>query len=171
MSVKNYEPSGDVQRIVAKFETLDQQIQDRKVEFYERHSTEIDQLNALAESRNVALDESAKALRTEVERLDPEKFKTVDYHGFRVSKKKGSDYFGPVEFVGKAKAEGVKAKMEDEGVIKTKIEIDFAEAKEFLKKNGLTDKFASTLHEGGDLTPSVTGPKPVALFFQEMKKS
>lgn len=169
MSIKDYEPTQDVRNSIAKFETLDAQARSAAEELYSKYQTEIDQLNNLIESRNVALDESNKLLRSEVTRLDGDKFKTVKFHAFQVSKKKGSDFYGAAEFVDKAKAEGVKKKMEDEGVIATKIEINYDAAKEFLKKNGLEKSFAGALHEGADLTPAVSGPKPLALFAQEIK--
>lgn len=168
-TVKDYAPTQYVQTAVGKFEAADSQFKTAWSEFYDRHQTELDNLDQLRESRNVALDDATKVLRDEVKRLDIKFFKTVKYGPFQVSKKVGSDTFRAVEFVNLAKTLGFKKAMEDEGAIATKVEINFDAAKEFLKKNSLEDKFATTLEGGEELTPAVTGPKPVPGFGQETK--
>jgi hypothetical protein len=168
-TVKPYTPTQDVQNVVNKFKSADEQFKSSWAEFYERHQAEIDQLDALRESRNVALDESKKMLRSEAERLDVERYKSFKYDDFQVSKPFASDSYRAVEFVKLAKAMKLDKAMEDEGVIATKVEINFDGAQEFLKKNGATDKFASLIEVGKAKTPSVTGPNPIPAFGQEIK--
>ncbi len=167
--VKDYIPTGDAQQVIGKFQNLDMQFKTAWSEFYDRHQTEIDQLDQLRESRNVALDEAGKMLREEATRLDIKRYKSFKYGPFQVQKKIGSDSFRAIEFVQLAKTLGFKKQMEDEGAIAVKVEINFDAAKEFLKKNALEDKFATTLEGGAEMTPAVIGPKPIPAFGAEVK--
>lgn len=168
-TVKDYTPTQDAQNIINKFQTLDTQFKAAWGEFYERFQTELDQLDQLRESRNVALDEAGKMLRDEATRLDINRYKSFKFGPFQVQKKVGSDSFRAVEFANLAKTLGFKKQMEDEGAIATKVEINFSAAKEFLKKNGLEDKFATTLEGGAEMTPAVIGPKPIPALGAEFK--
>jgi hypothetical protein len=168
-TVKDYTPTQDVQNAAAKFSQLDDQFKNQWTEHYERNRTELDQLEQLRESRNVTLDEVVKMLRIEAQRLDPKRYKTIKYGPFQVSKKNASDFFRPEEFVQLAKTLGFEKKMREAGVIKTKVEVDYKGALEFLKDNALDTKFATTLEGGAELTPSVTGPKAIPALGQEAK--
>lgn len=168
-AVKDYTPTQDIQNVINKFQSLDHQFKSAWSEFYERFQTELDQLDLLRENRNVALDEAAKLLRDEATRLDINRYKSFKFGPFQVQKKVGSDSFRAIEFVDLAKALGVSRRMEDEGVIATKVEINYAAAKEFLKKNALESRFATTLEGGQEMTPAVLGPKPIPAFAQEAK--
>lgn len=170
-TVKDYQPSGDAQRIVDDFLKSDTVFKDAYAEFSDRYATELAQLEQLREARNVKLDAAGKILRDEATRLDPKRFKTFRVGPFQVSKKFSSDSFRAVEFVNLAKTLGFKKQMEDEGAIATKVEINFEAAQEFLKKNSLADKFATTLEGGSEMTPSITGPKPIPAFGTEVKGS
>lgn len=170
-TVKDYQPSGDSQRIVDDFLKSDNAYKDTYAEFADRYATEIAQLEQLREDRNVKLDAAGKILRDEATRLDPKRYKTFRVGPFQVSKKFTSDSYRAVEAVKLAKSLGVLKPMEDEGAIATKIEINFEAMKEFLKKNSLTDKFATTLEGGTEMTPSITGPKPIPAFGTEVKGS
>ena len=169
MSVKDYTPTQDTQNAVNKFTTADSAFKSAWDEFYQKHQTELDQIDQIREGRNVALDEAQKLLRDEATRLDVERYKSFKFGPFQVSKPFSSDSFRAVEFARLAKDLGFKKSMEDEGVIATKIEINYEVAKEYLKKNALEDKFATTIEPGTAKTPSITGPKQIPGFGQEVK--
>jgi hypothetical protein len=166
-TVKDYTPTQDAQNAVNRFTAADQQFKSAWDEFYQRHQTEIDQLEALRESRNVALDESAKMLRDEATRLDINRYKSFKFGVFQVQKKQ-SDWYRAEEYVSLAKDLGCYKRMVDEGAIAVKIEINREAAQEFMKKNSLTDKFATTL-DSKELTPAVLGPKIIPALGQELK--
>lgn len=168
-TVKDYTPTQDIQNAASKFSSLDEQFKSQWAELYERNRTELDQLEQLRESRNVHLDEVVKMLRIEAQRLDPKRYKTIKFGPFQVSKKQASDFFRPEEFVQLAKSLGFEKKMREAGVIKTKVEIDYKGALEFLKDNALDTKFATTLEGGAEQTPAVSGPKPIPPLGQESK--
>lgn len=168
-NVKDYTPTQDTQNVVNKFTTLDNQFKSAWDEFYQKHQSEFDQLDTIRESRNVALDEAQKMLRDEATRLDVNRYKSFKFGPFQVSKPFSADIYRAVEFANLAKTLGFDKKMKDEGVIATKIEINAEVAREFLKKNALEDKFATTIEPGVAKTPSITGPKAIPGFGQEVK--
>lgn len=166
-TVSAYKPTQDAQTIVSKFKAVDEQYRSQWDEFYEKHRVELDAIDALREGRNVALDEARKVLGSEVERLDPERYKTVKYEMFEVQKKKSSPSFRATEFVKVAKELGIDKAMKEEGVIATKVEINYDAALEYLKKNKIEKKFEVTLDQGASIGIAIKGPKPIPAFGQE----
>lgn len=131
-------------------------------EFQEKHQDELLELDAAREEMNAALDDARRALREDAKQADYRRVKRINFGGFRIQKKWSSHYIVEM-FVELIKDHKLFDAAVDEGVISVKTEIDGDQAREFLRKNSLEEQFKVCI-DGKELTPAISGPKPVAAF-------
>ena len=119
-------------------------------------------LDNAREEMNAALDEAKRALRTDAVDADYRKIKVIKTGPFTVNKKWSGFYIVEM-FTELAKGCGVYDAAVDEGVIQVSTTVSTKKAEEFLRKKSLDQKFKACV-DGKELTPAVSGPKPIAAF-------
>lgn len=150
------------------FEEADQAYKQAWEEFETQNQTYLDRLDKLREDRNVKLDEVRRILRAEAEALDITKNKSFKEGKFSVVKK-WSSFYQPQKLVAGLKDRGLydsalAAKIVAEQIVVAK----FEEVQNFLEKHNILRDFEDC-EDGEELTPAVTGPKPVQVFGSETK--
>ena len=152
----------DTKTAVRTFEAADAAYQSLFDTFQDEYQSALIQLDTAREERNAALDIAKKALRADAQAADYRSVKELRYGPFKVQKKWSGWYIVEM-FVDLITQEGLYDAAVDSGVIRIKTEVDGNLAAEFLRSNSVEDKFKPCI-DGKELTPAVTGPKPVVAF-------
>jgi hypothetical protein len=147
---------------VAKFNEFKAQWDGLFQDFCDKHSSELQFLDNVREEMNTALDEAKRALREEAEKIPYNKVQKIYHGGFNIQKK-WSEWYIVEMFLEMARNSGLYDAALAEGVIIEKTEINGKLAEPWLKKNSVHDTFQAAL-DGKELTPAITGPKPVLPF-------
>lgn len=164
-----FQPSNEAQTLISQFQTSDQIFKEAWANFETKHQKELEMLEALREQRNVDLDEAKRVLREESFNADITQVKFIEIGPFKVQKKE-SKWFIVEKFKSLLEDMGKYDAALSEGVIAEKIEVDYKTALAWLEKNSLTEKFLSC-EDGKELTPAVSGPKPIPSFGAELKEA
>lgn len=131
-------------------------------DFFAAHPDELQQMDEAREEMNAALDEARRALRDDAENVPISRVKFIRHEDFEVQKKWSNWYIVDM-FVAVAKGCGMYDTAIAAGVITENTVVDGKKAEAWLKANSLQKKFAASL-DGKELTPAISGPKPVMAF-------
>jgi len=133
-------------------------------------SSELQYLDGLREDRNARLDEAKRAIRTEAAEADITGAKFLRIGTFSVQKK-WSSFYTPEKFVALLKDKGLYDNAITAKIVAEKTEIaKFDVAKQFLENEGVLTDFEEC-EDGQELTPAVSGPKPIPPLGVELKES
>lgn len=136
--------------------------------FEQRHATELAQLEKLREERNAKLDDARRALREEAVEADITRVKEIRIGPFVVNKKWHAFYI-PEKLAAKLESRDLYDTATSKNVVAEKIEIaKYDVVKQFLQDLGLVKEFEDC-EDGQELTPAITGPKPISPFGAEYK--
>lgn len=167
MTMSTHKLSEETTKAIQDYEALDRQFKDAWSVFEQAHRTELEHLDQLREARNAALDQAQRALRSEAQ--DPScTVRSISAGPFQVVKKKTEFYDADMFIARLHERELYDAAITEKAVIE-RIEIDYKEARNFLKGRSLLDDFEDC-EDGAEMTPAVSGPKPVPGFGAETKK-
>ena len=165
-----FQVSQETQDKVAAFEQSDANFKNAWAVFEQRLEQELALLDKVREDRNAKLDEARRALRAEAQELSITHCKVVKAGPFSVLKKWSSFYI-PEKFVAMLKDRGLYDAAVSAKVVAEKIEVGKFEAvKAFLTNEGVAQDFEEC-EDGCELTPAVSGPKPIPPFGSELKES
>lgn len=155
---------------VDAFNNADQTYKTAWEQFEQQHEQHLAYLDKLREERNAKLDDAKRALRDEAARLNIALVKFVKAGPFNVQKK-WSPFYMPEKTVAILKDKGLYDTALAAKVVAERIELaKFDEFKAFLDKHGIASDFEEC-EDGQELTPAVSGPKPVPPFGSEAKDS
>lgn len=160
--------SESTQTRIDAFEQADKAFRAAWDDFEQKHQQELEYLDKLREERNVRLDEAKRVMRDEAAELDITKVKFLKAGPFSVQKK-WSGFYLPEKFVAMLEGRHLYDQAVAEGAVREITEVPFEKAKAFLESKGLRDDFAEC-EDGKELTPAVTGPKPIGGFGAESKE-
>ncbi|MDD1710160.1 MAG: hypothetical protein LUQ37_04530 [Methanoregulaceae archaeon] len=163
-----YTVSKETQDKIASFELADSTFRKAWDDFEQQAKQFLDYLDKLREDRNVKLDEAVRSLRTEADAQPITSVKTIKAGPFSVQKKQ-SMFFIPERFLAILKEKGLYDKARDEGAVVEVTEVPYSKAKQFVHDQGVEDSFAAA-EDGKELTPAVSGPKPIPPFGVEGKE-
>ncbi len=166
--------SQDTKNNVLAFIEADKAFSAKLEAFLAKHSEELLELDNLREKRNVKLDDAEQGIRRDADLAPRAKFNekdgapSISYGPFTVVKKL-KEWFIPETFIALAERSGVHKSMVDSGAIQIKTEIDFDNACEYLRKNNMEKTFAAA-KDASEMTPAISGPKPIPPFGAQAKK-
>ena len=163
-----YKITPDTQDKITKFELADATFRKSWDDFEQQAKQFLDYLDKLREERNVRLDEAVRALRTEAEGLEIIDVKSIKAGPFFVQKKQSPSYL-PWRFIEILREKNLYNRAKDEGAIVEVTEIPYAKAKDFVNRLKLESSFAEA-EDSKELTPAVSGPKPIPPFGVESKE-
>lgn len=163
-----FQCSLEAQDKVSAFEQADAAFKAAWEQFEHQHAAELEYLDKLREDRNSKLDEARRILRAEAQEADITRVRFVKQGPFNVQKK-WSDFYSPEKFIMRLRELGLY-----DTALSTKIiqeTYNFAKfdvIKNFLKMEGKEKEFEDC-EDGIELTPAVSGPKPISPFGAEVK--
>jgi hypothetical protein len=158
----------ETKTLVDSFTEIDKEYKDKLSQFYSDHSSELEKLEHLRMQRNKALDDAKQSLRSDAASHSYDDAKARIKFGPFIVQKKWTSWYVTEMFVGLVKSMGLYKSAVEHGVIEVKTEINSKQAEEWLRKNSLTKKFEAC-EDGKELTPAITGPKPVVAMGAEEK--
>jgi hypothetical protein len=168
--VAKFQFSKDTQDKVTLFEQSDSAFKAAWGALEQKISAELQYLDSLREDRNAKLDEAKRAIRTESVEADITENKSLRIGTFSVQKK-WSNFYTPEKFVALLKDKGLYDGALSAKIVAEKIEIaKFDVAKQFLENEGVLTDFEEC-EDGQELTPAVSGPKPIPPLGAELKES
>lgn len=160
--------SPDTNDALAEFKKADEKFQKALTDFYSDHEKEIEYLEKLRETRNKFLDATKRGMREDARAVDITETKTIKAAPFTVQKKWSPRYI-PEMFVEFCKNQGIYDEAVEGGIIKIVTTVpNFKSAKSWVQSKEADDLFQQA-EDGLELTPSVTGPKPVPPIGAELK--
>lgn len=163
-----YQFTKETQDKINLYNQADQDFKAAWAVFEQKMAVELQHLDQLREDRNVKLDEAKRAARTEAAEVSISDAKSIAFGGFSVMKK-WSDFYIPEKLVALLKDKGLYDAALAAKAVAEKIEVaKFDEVKAFLQKEGV-DKDFEECEDGIELTPAVTGPKPIPALGAEYK--
>lgn len=166
--MSKFQCSQEVQDKVTDFEMSDKAFKAAWDSFEQSVRAQLEYLDKLREVRNEKLDVAVRLLRAEAVEADITKVKLIKQGPFSVQKK-WSEFYAPEKFVGILKDKGLYDQAVAAKVIEERIEVaKFPEAKSFLEAHGVLKEFEEC-EDGLELTPAVSGPKPIPPFAAEVK--
>ena len=166
--MSTYQVSKETQDKNAIFEQAEAAFKASLEAFERTHELELIALDKLREDRNAKLDEVKRALRAEAVDADITEVKFIKIGKFSVQKK-WTHYYSPEKFVALLKDKGLYDSALSAKIVAEKIEVaKFEQAEAFLKTEGVAKDFEEC-EDGQELTPAITGPKPVPAFGAEQK--
>jgi hypothetical protein len=168
--MSKFQCSQETQDKVVIFEAADRVYKDAWEQFEKEMELRLITLDRLRENRNAKLDDAKRALRTEAVEADITQIKLIKAGPFSVQKK-WSQFYLPERTVAILKAKGLYDAAISAKVVAEKIELaKYEEFKQFLDKAGVVKDFEEC-EDGQELTPAVSGPKPIPPFGAEQKDS
>lgn len=168
MTTTKFDVTDDAKQKVATFEQSDSAYKAAVDAFEAAHATELATIEKLREARNGALDDAVRVLRTEAAEANIAVVKRFTIGPFTLQKR-WSDFFVPDKLVPMLKDRKLYEHALNAKIVAEKVEIaKFAEVKGFLKAHNIETDF-EICEDGQELTPAVSGPKPVLGFGVEAK--
>lgn len=166
--MSKFQCSDEAKAKVEAFELSDKAYRSAWDQFEQAAQQQLDYLDKLREDRNAKLDDAKRKLREEASEADITTVKSVKLGPFNAVKK-WSNFYNPEKLVAGLKAKGLYDMAISAKVVAEKIETaKFDEVKNFLTAQGIVKDFEDC-EDGNELTPAVSGPKPVPPFGAEQK--
>ncbi len=164
-----YNVSEKTKTSIDEFSKSDDEFKKRLAAFEEAHTTELEQIDQLREDRNAKLDVAVRDLRTEAQTVPYTLTRSLAHGPFSVAKKWSSFYI-PERFLAIADELGVTTKLKEAMLIKIVPVVEKMDmVKKWLEENKLVEHFVEA-EDGGELTPAVSGPKPIPGFGVQSKE-
>jgi hypothetical protein len=168
--MSKFQFSKDVQDKVTLFEQSDSAFKAAWGTFEQKMAVELQYLDGLREDRNAKLDEARRAIRADATEADITENKSLRIGTFSVLKKWSSSYT-PEKLVPLLKDKGLYDGALTAKIVAEKIEIaKFEVVKQFLDNEGVLKDF-DECEDGYELTPAVSGPKPIPPLGAELKEA
>jgi hypothetical protein len=164
----DFKISADAQAKVNGFELADRAFKTAWEKFEQEHFSDLQFLDKLREERNAKLDSARRALRSEAEEVDITQVKYLRTGMFSVAKKWHKFYI-PEKLVARLEAKDLLDTAFKEKIVAQKIEVEkFETVQAFLERHRIK-KDCEDCEDGQELTPAVSGPKPIPAFGTEAK--
>ena len=168
--MSKFQCSDEVKAKVTAFETADATYKTAWEQFEQAAQAQLDYLDKLREDRNAKLDDAKRGLRAEALEADITDIKSIKV-GPLTAQKKWTSFYNPEKLVAGLRAKGLYDTAIAAKVVMEKIETaKFDEVKNFLKNEGIEKDFEDC-EDGQEMTPAVSGPKPIPAFGAEQKES
>lgn len=163
-----FQGSKELQDKIDDFEKSDITFKSAWSVLEQKMAQELEYLDGLREERNEKLDLAKRALRAEALEASIKDVKFVKIGPFSVQKK-WSSFYVPEKLVALLKDKGLYDSAISAKIIAEKIEVEkFDVVKQYLKVEGIEADFEDC-EDGMEMTPAVTGPKPIPPFGVEQK--
>lgn len=164
-----FQISSETQQKIDSFEQSDAAYKAAWDQFERAHFQELEALDRMREDRNNKLDDAVRTLRTESAEADITQVKLVKAGPFSVQKR-FSQFYAPEKTVSMLKDKGLYDSALRNRVVAEKIELEkYDTVYAFLEREGVAKDFEEC-EDGQELTPAVSGPKPVPPFGSEIKE-
>ncbi len=168
--MSKFQCSQETQEKINAFAEAESQYKTAWEQFEQTHSAELEDLDKLREERNSKLDTARRAIREEAAEADITQTKSIKIEPFSVLKK-WSSFYSPEKFVHRLRELNLFDSAKAAKIVVEKVDIaKFDTVQQFLNIEGKLKDFEDC-EDGIELTPAVSGPKPVPAFGAEQKES
>lgn len=168
MPADKFDCSADAKSRIDAFTQADSAFRSAWQLFEQQHAAELDYLDRLREERNAKLDEARRILREEAMEADITQVKYISAGPFTVQKKWHGFYIVE-KLMAKLEARNLLDTAFAERILVKKVEAGkYDEVHDFLQVQGIDGAFEDC-EDGEEMTPAVSGPKPIGPFGAEQR--